>query len=127
MDYESLNNKLKQLRIEDFIWVIYIGIIVLSWYSNNLERDYFIYNNLDSKEKYRKIMIFIFSVLIIVYFYFLKDSYEDLKNITSCDSKNKNDLTYLSFIASLLILISGVIFLYIAIKDKDINVELAFN
>jgi len=127
MDYESLNNKLKQLKIEDFIWVIYIGIIVLSWYSNNLERDYFIYNNLDSKEKYRKIMIFIFSVLIIVYFYFLKDSYEDLKNITSCDSKNKNDLTYLSFIASLLILISGVIFLYIAIKDKDINVELAFN
>lgn len=126
MDYESLDKKLKQLRIEDFIWVIYIFIIFLSWYSNSLERKYFIYNDIESKEKYRKIMIFIFSILIIVYLYFLKDSFGDLKNIDSSNEEVKN-LTFLSFIASLLITISGFIFLYIAIKDQDLNVELAFN
>lgn len=79
MSYEELNERHKQLKIEDFIWVIYVGIIILSWYSNNLERNYFIYNDLVSKEKYRKLMILIFSVLIIIYIYFLKDSFNDLK------------------------------------------------
>lgn len=127
MNYEELNNKLKQLKIEDFIWLIYIGIIFLSWYSNNLERKYFIYNDNISKEKYRKIIILIFSILIVVYLYFLKDSYEDLQNLKPYDSDKKKELITLSFIASLLIAISGVIFLYIAIQDEDLNVELAFN
>ena len=127
MENEALNDKLKELKIEDFIWFIYIFIILLSWYSNTLERKYFINNDLESKEKYRKIMIFIFSVLIIVYLYFLKDSYKDLQNLNDNDSPKTKSLIYLSFIASFLIVISGVIFLYIAIEDKDLNVELAFN
>lgn len=127
MNYNELNNKLKQLKIEDFIWIIYIGIIFLSWYSNNLERKYYIYNDNLSKEKYRKIIILIFSILIVVYIYFLKDSYNDYKNLKPTDSEQKKQLITLSFISSLLIAISGAIFLYIAIKDEDLNVELAFN
>lgn len=127
MNYDTLNDKLKQLKTEDFIWVIYIFIIFLSWYSNSLERKYFIYNDIESKEKYRKIMIFIFSILVIVYLYFLKDSYNDLQSLNFDDSNKKKKLIYLSFIASLLIAISGFIFLYIAVNDEDLNVELAFN
>ena len=127
MDNDSLNKKLEQLKIEDFIWLIYIFIIFISWYSNNLERNYFIYNDLQSKEKYRKVIRFIFSILIIVYLYFLKDSYDDLKNISPIASKKTKNLTYLSFMASLLIAISGFIFIYIAIEDRDLNIELAFN
>ncbi|MBE6139854.1 MAG: hypothetical protein E7174_05115 [Firmicutes bacterium] len=127
MNYNMLNDKLKELKIEDFIWFIYIFIILLSWYSNNLERKYYIYNDLESKSKYRKIIIFIFSILIIVYLYFLKDSYDDLQNLNSYDSNKKKNLIFLSFIASLLIFISGFIFLYIAVEDEDLNVELAFS
>ena len=127
MDYESLDEKLKQLKIEDFIWLIYIFIIFLSWYSNSLERKYYIYNDLESKEKYRKIIIFIFSILVVVYLYFLKDSYNDLQSLDINDSNKKKNLIFLSFIASLLIGISGFIFLYIAVKDEDLNVELAFS
>lgn len=123
----NLNNKLKQLKIEDFIWLIYIFIIFLSWYSNNLERKYFIYNDLNSKEKYRKIMVFIFSILIIVYLYFLKDSYDDIRDLNIYAKDKSTNLKYLSFIGSLFIFISGLIFLYIAIEDEDLNVELAFN
>lgn len=127
MNNEQLNEKLKELKIEDFIWFVYIGIIILSWYSNSLERKYFIFNDQISKEKYRKIIIIIFSILVIVYFYFLSDSYKSLKSLNQFDSKKKQDLVYLSFIASLLIAISGLIFLYIALEDEDLNVELAFN
>jgi len=127
MNYDGLNRKLRQLKIEDFIWVIYIVIIFMSWYANNLERKYFIYNDEVSKDKYRKTMIFIFFILIIVYLYFLKDSYDDLKKINPFDSDKKKELITLSFIGSLLIVISGFVFLYIAIMDEELNVELAFN
>ena len=124
---DSLYGKLKQLRDEEFIWVIYIVIIALSFYSNKLERNYFIYKDILSKKKYRKLMILIFSILVVVYTYFYRDSFSDLKGLGLCDSNKKRYLTYLSFAGSTLILISGFIFLYIAILDEDIDVELAFN
>lgn len=127
MNNEELNRRLKQLKTEDFIWIIYIGIIFMSWYSNYFERRYFIYNDLESKEKYRKIIIGIFVILTIIYVYFCKDSYDDLKKLKPYDSQQKKELTYLSFIASLLIVISGIIYLFIAIKDENVNVEIAFN
>lgn len=127
MSSEELNKKLKQLSTEDFIWLIYIGIIILSWYSNTFERKYFIYNDRQSKEKYRKLTMLIFTILIIVYTYFLKDSYEEIKSLKPYDSERKKNLTYLSFLGSLLIAISGAIFLVISILDESIEIEIAFN
>ena len=123
----ELNDRLKQLNNEDFIWIIYIGVIILSFYSNSLERKYFIFGDLNCKDKYRKTMILIFSILVIVYLYFLKDAWDSVKNLSCDDSLEKRILVYLSFIGSLLIAISGFIFLYIAFCDRDINVEIAFN
>ena len=127
MNCDELNKKLKELKIEDFIWIIYIGIIFLSWYSNSLERKYFINNDLVCKEKYRKTLIIIFTILLVVYLYFLKDSVDSLNKLKPCDSEKKKKLVFLSFLGSLLIAISGLIFLYIAIRDESIDVELAFN
>ena len=50
MENKELEQKLKQLKTEDYIWLIYIGIIFDSWISNGYERKYFIENNLDSKK-----------------------------------------------------------------------------
>lgn len=127
MNIANLEDKLKQLDIEDSIWVIYIGIIILSWISNHYERDYFLTQNKESKEIYRNIMIIIFLILLVVYLYFLKDSFDDIKNINSKDTSKSINLKKLSFIGSLLIAISGIIFLYIAYADEELNVEIAFN
>lgn len=127
MSYEEINDKLKQIKIEDYIWIIYIGIIFLSWYSNSLERKYYLFNDLVSKEKYRETLILIFSILVVVYIYFLKNSIDDINNLKETDTEEKKRFVTLSFIASLLIAISGFIFLYIALSDQDLNVELAFN
>ena len=124
---KEIIDKLKELKIENYIWVIYVGIIFFSWYSNSLERDYYVTGNREAKEKYREIIIGIFLILVIVYMYFLKSNYDDLKKLKPWDSKKKKDLANLSFIASALIFISGVIFLYIALVDDDLSVELAFN
>lgn len=127
MNNEELTRRLKQLKVEDFIWIIYIGIIFFSLYANTFERKYFLYNDHKSKEIYRKIMIGIFIILVIVYAYFFKDSIEDVKSLKINDTQKKKDLTKLSLLGSFLILVSGIIFLYIAIEDEDIDVELAFN
>ena len=127
MNKSDIDKRLKELKIEDFIWIIYIGIIFFSWYSNSLERKYYLNNDEISKKKYRKIMTIIFSILVVVYLYFLKDSYDGLVSLKKSDTNKKKNLTMLSFIASLMIFISGLIFLYISLEDDDLNVEIAFN
>ena len=123
----EVEDKLRQIKIENYIWIIYIIIIGISYYSNYLEKDYFINNSIESKEKYRESLIIIFSILLIIYLYFTVDAYKSVQSLKENDSKEKKDLVTLSFIGSLLILISGIIFLYVAYKDYNLDVELAFN
>ena len=123
---DEIKKRLQDIKIENFIWLIYIGIIILSYYSNYLEKDYFINKNDKSKEQYRNIIIIIFSILLVVYIYFFYDSYTDFLNIKKYSYDKQKKIT-LSFIGSLFILISGIIFLYLAYTDENLDVELAFN
>lgn len=124
---KETEERLKQIKTENYVWIIYLFLIILCFISNYYEKDYFITNNQISKEKYRNILIFIFSVALLVYTYFLYDSYKDYKNLSIYDNKKKKDFTKYSLIGSILIFIAGAIFLYIAINDQDIEAELAFN
>lgn len=120
-------SRLKDIKIENYIWIIYIGIIVLSWYANSKEKDFIINKNENSKKEYQSLMILIFTILLFIYYYFTIDSYDDVKELTPLDSKKKIILRYASFVGSFLILISGIIFLIIAILDDNIDTEIAFN
>ena len=122
---ENTKKRLKQMEIENYIWIIYIIIIGLSYYGNYLEKDYFINKNINSKNKYQKINAFIFITLIIVYSYFENDA------LTSFNNKNKStkqkEYDTLILIASTMVLISGLIFLYIILDDKNLDAEIAFD
>lgn len=120
-------NRLKDIKVENYIWIIYIGIIVLSWYANSKEKDFIINKNENSKKEYQALMILIFTILLFIYYYFTIDSYDDVKELSPLDSKKKIILRYASFVGSFLILISGIIFLIIAILDDNIDTEIAFN
>lgn len=120
-------DKLNNIEIENNIWIIYLIIIALSYYSNYKEKDYLLNNNIQSKNEYQTLIIIIFSILVVIYYYFAKDSVDKVNNLNINDSQKKQDLTKLASVASILILISGIIFLIIAIKDENIDVELAFN
>ena len=115
------------IEIENFVWIIYIGIIILSFYANEKEKKFILYDDEKSKKEYQNLMILIFSILLIIYYYFAKESYIDIKELNNSDTEKKKILTYASFIGSLLILISGIIFLGIAITDDNIDTEIAFN
>ena len=119
--------RLEDIKIENFIWIIYIGIIIISWYANSKEKKYILYNDEKSRKQYQNLMIIIFTILLIIYHYFTKESYDDIKNLKYNDTKKKILLTYASFIGSFLILLSGIIFLLIAVLDENIDTEIAFN
>ena len=121
----NIEKRLKQINIENNIWIIYLIIIGLSFYSNKLEKDYFINKNNISKETYRKINTIIFIVLILVYSYFEEDAIESFFNNQNKTSKQKK-YDSLILIASTAILISGFIFLYIILDDKNLDTEIAY-
>lgn len=127
MNRSNLLDRLEDIKIENFVWIIYIGIIILSWSANEKEKKYLLFNDEKSKREYQDLLILIFSILVIIYSYFTKDSYEDYIKLKDDNNIKKKTLHLLSFIGSLLVLISGIIFLSIAIMDEDIDVELAFN
>ena len=122
----NIEKRLKQINIENNIWLIYLIIIGLSFYSNKLEKDYFINKNNISKETYRKINTIIFIVLILVYSYFEEDAIESFFNNQNKTSKQKK-YDSLILIAATAILVSGFIFLYIILDDKNLDTEIAFN
>ena len=124
---EETKNRLKKLKIEDLVWYILIGIIILSLYNNQVERKFIIFNDYQSKEKYRFLQIFIFSVALIIYLYYAYDGYKDLKSLNIYDSKQKIIGTKLAYLSGILVAIATAILLYVAIFDTNVETEIFFN
>ena len=118
---------LKIIDIENNIWIIYFILIGLSFWANSYEKKYYIYNDLKSKEKYRQINTLVFSIALVVYNYFFTSNYNDYKNLKQSDSSRKKFLNEINYLASLLILVAGTIFLFISIFDTDLDTEIAFS
>ena len=120
-----MEERLKKIDIENNIWIIYLGIIFLSFLANSYEKDYFINKNNLSKKTYRELNIFIFIILTLVYSYFEIDALKSFLNKDKSPKQTKLD--NLTLLATTLVLLSGIIFLYILIDDEDLIEEIAFN
>lgn len=118
---------LKTIQTENLIWVVYLFLIGFSFYANSLEEKYYKDHDFVAKQKYRKANIIIFSIALCVYFYFFEDNLKSVQNLTCTDSPKKRFLNEANLVASILILIAGVILLYIAIVDTNLDTEIAFS
>ena len=119
---KDIQKRIKQIDTENNIWILYIIIIIFSFYANKKEKEYFINNNQDSKIIYRRINACIFATLILIYSYFENDTITAIKK-----SKKVTNLDLLSLIATTAVLISGIIFFYIILEDEGIEQEIAFS
>ena len=124
MNYD-INKRLDLIRTENYIWILYLFIIGFSFYANHLEKDFFLTNNIKSKNTYRLINAAIFVVLILVYSYFEKEAILSFFDNDRSDKQKKLD--NLSFMATTFVLISGFLFLYIVLEDDELLEEVAFN
>lgn len=116
---DDISKKLKKLRNEDFIWIVYFFIVVFAIYSNKLDRDYLLKKNNEAYKREKYINITIFLVSFFIYLYFLLLLTEDLGSM----EKNFNDpayrSTFIQLIAAILFLIGGAIYLINEITRKD--------
>lgn len=115
----DISKKLKRLRNEDFIWIVYFFIVVFALYSNKLDRDYLLKKDNEAYKREKYINITIFFIAFFIYLYFLLLLTEDLSSM----EKNFNDpayrSTFIQLIAAILFLIGGAIYLINEITRKD--------
>lgn len=115
----DISKKLKRLRNEDFIWIVYFFIVVFALYSNKLDRDYLLKKDNEAYKREKYINITIFFIAFFIYLYFLLLLTEDLGSM----EKNFNDpayrSTFIQLIAAILFLIGGAIYLINEITRKD--------
>lgn len=123
---ENKNEILKEIEIENYIWIVYLGLIVFSFWSNSEEKKYIISGDIVAKENYRKSLVLIFSIATIIYFYFFCSSYVSYKELDKYDTESKKYFTTINLIATTLVLIAGILFLFIAIKDENLDAEISF-
>ncbi len=119
----NINEQLKRLKTEDFIWYVYFFIVAFALLSNYYERNYLISKNKNSYNKFKTINITIFFIAFIIYLYFVVITYDNLK---SYQNKLKDKAFYLSevkFIGALLFLIGGVIYLITEFFSVNIDAE----
>lgn len=105
--------KLRDIHIENFIWVIYLFISAAALLSNYYESDYIKTNNKKDYQTYKQINITIFVVAFFIYIYFLYKNYKNVTELKKTISNNKKVLyAELNLIAAILFLVGGAIYLY---------------
>ena len=121
----KLKERFKQIDIENTVFGIFIILLLLAYYANNKEKDYFLSGNEISKQEYYHILVFIFLVTVIISAYYCYESYQELVSLQYEQNYKIKEYAYLSFTASLFALLAGIILLYIAINDTEIDAEIS--
>ena len=122
----EISKKLKRLKNEDIIWIIYFFIVVFALYSNKLDRDYLLNHDNSAYKSEKYINIGIFFVTFFIYLYFVLLLTEDLSNMERNFNNDNYRSTFIQLIAALLFLIGCSIYLIneIVRKDDDLDVGL---
>lgn len=120
----DLNDKLKRLRNEDLIWIIYFFIVVFAIYSNKLDRDYLTNHNPVSYKREKIINVTIFFISFFIYLYFVLLLTKDIGKMEANFSDPQYRSTFIQLIAALLFLIGGAIYLINEISREDDYIDI---
>ncbi len=115
MDSETYN----EVRIEDYIWIIYIFLAIFAIVSNHYEKEYLLKHHKKDENIFRTINTEIFIVTFIIYLYFAYINYKHIKRLDRNSSPKDILLANAGLVAALLFLIGGAISLYISIIGND--------
>lgn len=116
----NMNTGAKQLiRIdnENYIWVIYIFILILNFISNKYEKDFLLYNKQSDKNNFLMINKTVVIILFIIYIYFLGLTIDDIKSLNINISKKQLLNLNLQLMANILFVIAGAILVYITFNN----------
>ena len=118
IDYE----RLKEKKINDFIFVVYIVISIAAIICNNIEEDN-IKNNKESTKVITSIRSAIIIVGILIYLYFVYTSYKNFKNPNKNLSKKDKKANNYALLSSILFLIASIIVFYVNLLNTNEEID----
>ena len=121
----DLQRKLKLLKEEDFIWLIYFFIIIFALISNNFERDSLIYQNNISSNNAKKINSTILIVAFLIYLYFVITTIENFDLLKRNGSRKEVRVAFERLIANILFLVAGAIAIYADYDSNTLGTDIA--
>lgn len=110
---------LKEVQIEDYIWIIYIFLAIFAIISNHYEKEYIKKHDKNAEKTFRLINTEIFIIIFIIYIYFVYVNYKHIKNLDSTSSFKNILISNAGFIAAVIFLVGGLINLLISIFGSD--------
>ena len=121
----ELLNRIKEIKTENIFFGIFIVLIIIGYYANKREIDYFLTKDESAKKDYYYIMIIIFIIVVTISSYYFYQSYQEVIKLQNKTYSKEKEYANLELIASELALIAGIIYLYIAITDTNIETEIS--
>lgn len=115
----NINKILKELEIEDIIWIITLFSAIFAIISNKFERDYVINYSKKSQKTYKTINITLLIISFFIYLYFLLLSYSRIKEINPSTTFKQARLTNINFIAATLFIVASLISIFVEIFSDD--------
>ena len=110
---ENLTNKLKKLRISDYIFGILIVTSLVGIYADKKERDQYLHKDPEGLKKAHNTRLILLTISILIYLYFLETRIKEHKSATN------KFLSHLDILATILFIIGGLIFLYDEFKGDE--------
>ena len=115
---KDISENLKELEIEDFIWIISLFSACFALLSNKLEKDYLYTHNLSKEKEYKTINIALLVIAFFIYLYFMMLNYKRIKNSTHQSFKQMR-INNANFLAATLIVLATIIYIMASILSTN--------
>lgn len=115
---KDISENLKELEIEDFIWIISLFSACFALLSNKLEKDYLYTHNLSKEKEYKTINITLLVIAFFIYLYFMMLNYKRIKRNTH-QSFEQMRINNANFLAATLIVLATIIYIMTSILSTN--------
>lgn len=106
---------LKELNIEDFLALIFIGLGILSIYGDQIQKEYIKTKDNKYQQQANSVFDFILIVTFLLYLVFLYRNYKNYKNA----SPERKELFFIKLLASCFLLAGIICSIYFQINNKN--------
>lgn len=121
----ELFRKLKLLKEEDFIWLIYYFIITFALVANELERRFLIDNKEPEINIAKKINSTILIIAFFIYLYFVLVTIQNFDILKKNGTRKEVRVAFERLIANIIFLVAGAIAIYADYDSNTIGTDIA--
>lgn len=114
---KSEKDKLMELKIDEWIWIIFIILSALNIFGDEYEKDFYLCHDIYKDGIAKKIFTFTVFVSFLIYCYLAYQRYCDIK--VRRQMGQYSSLNELRFVGNILVVISSFIFLYYQLETTS--------